>query len=187
MPVSNSLAEKTVPLPLTAVPTPPLVPQSEASKRELRRALGQFGTGVTVIATRAADGRLVGVTANSFGALSLEPPLVVWALRVNSASLAAFESAGRFVVSVLAEAQVELSRTFASHFDNKFDGVACALNPHGIPLLHGACAWFECKTVSRQIAGDHCLFIAEVEAFSSSEVNPLLFHAGHYVTLGSRL
>ncbi len=176
MPVSNSIAEKA-----------PLAPTPEAFKRDLRQALGQFGTGVTVIATRAADGRLVGVTANSFGALSLEPPLVVWALRVNSASLAAFESAGRFVVSVLAEAQVELSRTFASHSDNKFEGVSCALNQHGMPLLHGACAWFECKTLSRQIAGDHCLFIAEIEGFSSSEVNPLLFHAGHYVTLGSRL
>lgn len=187
MPVSNSLAEKAAQLPLAAAATPAQAPQAEDSKRALRQALGQFGTGVTVIATRGADGRLAGVTANSFGALSLEPPLVVWALRVNSASLAAFESAGRFVVSVLAEAQVELSRTFASHADNKFEGVACALNPHGMPLLHGACAWFECRTVSRQIAGDHCLFIAEVEAFSSSEGNPLLFHAGHYVTLGSRL
>jgi flavin reductase (DIM6/NTAB) family NADH-FMN oxidoreductase RutF len=159
----------------------------EESKRELRRALGQFGTGVTVIATRAADGRLVGVTANSFGALSLEPPLVVWALRVNSSSLAAFESSGRFVVSVLAESQVDLSRTFASHAEDKFEDVACALNQHGMPLLHGACAWFECKTVSRQVAGDHVLFIAEVEYFSSSDGAPLLFHAGHYVTLGSRL
>lgn len=160
---------------------------TEEQKRELRGALGQFATGVTVIATRNTDGTLVGVTANSFGALSLEPPLVVWAMRSNSASLAAFVAAGRFVVSVLAEAQVALSRTFATHSDTKFDGVACALNEHNMPLLHGACAWFECKTVSTQTAGDHCLFIAEIERFSSSEGAPLLFHAGHYVTLGSRL
>ena len=159
----------------------------EELKRELRRALGQFATGVTVIATRDTEGALVGVTANSFGALSLEPPLVVWALRSNSASLAAFKTAGRFVVSVLAEAQVELSRTFATHSDAKFEGVPIALNQHSMPLLHGACAWFECKTVSTQTAGDHCLFVAEVERFSSSEGAPLLFHAGHYVTLGSRL
>ena len=160
---------------------------SEEQKRDLRRALGQFATGVTVIATRKADGALAGVTANSFGALSLEPPLVVWALRSNSAGLAAFEAAGRFVVSVLAEAQVELSRTFATHSDTKFEGVAFALNQHKMPLLHGASAWFECKTVSTQTVGDHCLFIAEIERFSSSETAPLLFHAGHYVTLGSRL
>ena len=79
-----------------------------------------------------------------------------------------------------------LNLSFRSLFHN-FDGVACALNEHNMPLLHGACAWFECKTVSTQTAGDHCLFIAEIERFSSSEGAPLLFHAGHYVTLGSRL
>jgi flavin reductase (DIM6/NTAB) family NADH-FMN oxidoreductase RutF len=183
MPVSSQPVHQAPPTPDLVAPAPP----PDEIKRALRSALGQFTTGVTVIATRAADGHLVGVTANSFGALSLEPPLVVWALRTNSASLAAFESAGRFVVSVLAEAQVDLSRTFASHAANKFEGVACALNEHGMPLLHGACAWFECKTVSRQTAGDHCLFIAQVERFSSSEMAPLVFHAGHYAALGSRL
>ena len=167
-------------------PTPPLG-DNEASRRELRTALGQFATGVTVIATRAPDGRLVGVTANSFGALSLQPPLVVWALRTTSANLAAFIAAGRFVVSVLAEEQVDVSRTFATHSDNKFEGVSYALNQHDMPLLHGACAWFECKTVSHQTAGDHCLFIAEIENYSATDVTPLVFHAGHYAALGSRL
>ena len=168
------------------VPTPALG-ETEESRRELRTALGQFATGVTVIATRAPDGRLVGVTANSFGALSLQPPLVVWALRSNSANLPVFKATGRFVVSVLTDAQVEVSRSFASHSDHKFEGVAYALNAHDMPLLHGACAWFECKTVSHQTAGDHCLFIAEIEKFSGNDAAPLLFHAGHYAALGSRL
>ncbi len=155
--------------------------------KALRHCLGQFGTGVTVIATRAADGHLVGLTANSFGALSLDPPLITWALRVTSPSLPAFDAAERFVVSVLAEAQVEVSRQFASHGKNKFDGVAYAQNQHGLPLIHGAAAWFECRTVSRQFAGDHCLFIAEVESFTSADTAPLLFHAGGYFALGSRL
>ena len=155
--------------------------------KALRHCLGQFGTGVTVVATRAADGHLVGLTANSFGALSLDPPLIVWALRVSSPSLAAFDAAKRFVVSVLAEAQVEVSRQFASHGKNKFDGIDYAQNQHGLPLIHGAAAWFECRMVSRQIAGDHCLFIAEVESFTSADTAPLLFHAGGYFALGSRL
>ena len=155
--------------------------------KTLRHCLGQFGTGVTVIATRAADGHLVGLTANSFGALSLEPPLITWALRVSSPSLPAFDAAERFVVSVLAEPQVEVSRQFASHGKNKFDGIDYAQNQHGLPLIHGAAAWFECRTVSRQIAGDHCLFIAEVESFTSADTAPLLFHAGGYFALGSRL
>ena len=172
-------ALKTVP---DTPPNPPLF-----DVRELRKALGQFGTGVTVIATRSADGSLVGLTANSFGALSLAPPLITWALRTSSSSLAVFEAEPRFVVNVLAEAQVDVSRRFASSEPNKFEGVAHAQSQHGLPLIHGATAWFECRTVSRQVAGDHCLFIAEVERFTSSDAAPLLFHAGGYFTLGSRL
>jgi flavin reductase (DIM6/NTAB) family NADH-FMN oxidoreductase RutF len=177
------------------MPTPSQVSDNasvEAQKpyfdiRELRKALGQFGTGVTVISTRSVDGNLVGLTANSFGALSLDPPLITWALRTSSSSLGVFDTAPRFVVNVLAEAQVDVSRRFASSEPNKFEGVAYAQSRHGLPLLHGATAWFECRTVSRQIAGDHCLFIAEVERFTSSDAAPLLFHAGGYFTLGSRL
>jgi flavin reductase (DIM6/NTAB) family NADH-FMN oxidoreductase RutF len=155
--------------------------------RALRHALGQFATGVTVIATRTAHGKLVGITANSFGALSLEPPLVVWALRLSSHNLPVFDAAKTFVVNVLGEAQVELSRKFASHDDDKFDGVAFAPGQNGDPLIHGAAAWFECRTVSTQVAGDHCLFIAQVERFTSSDTAPLLFHSGAYFALGSRL
>ena len=167
--------------------SPPVSEKTPVDVQALRKTLGQFATGVTVIAARAADGALVGLTANSFGALSLDPPLIVWALRKSSPSLPVFEGNDQFVVSVLAEEQVEVSRRFASHAPNKFDGVAHALNEHGVPLIHGATAWFECRTVSRQIAGDHCLFIAEVERFTSADAAPLLFHAGGYFALGSRL
>ena len=155
--------------------------------RGLRTALGQFATGITVVTTRAPTGGFVGLTVNSFSALSLQPPLVLWSLRCTSPSLPVFQSAERFVVNVLAEAQVEVSRRFASPLPDKFDGVAHAESTTGLPLLHGAAAWFECRTVSQQLAGDHCLFIAEVERFTASELAPLLFHAGGYFALGSRL
>ncbi|MDP1740118.1 flavin reductase family protein [Polaromonas sp.] len=165
------------------------IPQiaSPLDSRTLRTALGQFATGITVVTTRSGDGGFVGLTVNSFSALSLEPPLILWSLRCSSPSLPVFENAERFVVNVLAEAQVEVSRRFALPMADKFDGVAHAENAWGQPLLHGAAAWFECRTVSRQIAGDHCLFIAEVERFTLSETAPLLFHAGAYFALGSRL
>jgi flavin reductase (DIM6/NTAB) family NADH-FMN oxidoreductase RutF len=153
----------------------------------LRQALGQFATGITVVTTRADSGQLVGLTVNSFSALSLEPPLILWSLRVSSPSLPAFDAAPRFVINVLAEAQVDLSRRFASPQADKFDGVAHAENSWGLPVLHGASAWFECRTVSRQTAGDHCLLIAEVERFTTSDAAPLLFHGGGYFALGSRL
>lgn len=155
--------------------------------RALRAALGQFATGVTVITARAADGSPVGLTANSFGALSLDPPLISWALRLASGSLPVFRGCGHFVVNVLAESQVEVSRLFASSARDKFKSVAHAQNTHGVPMLHGAAAWFECRPLSQQVAGDHCLFIAQVERYSHAGSAPLLFHAGGYFTLGSRL
>ncbi len=171
---------------------PPSPPESAVNgsindARALRKSLSQFATGVTVITTRTPEGTLVGLTANSFGALSLEPALIVWSLRLSSASLAIFQNVPRFVVNVLTDAQVETSRHFASSAPKKFESVAHAENQHGLPLLHGCAAWFECRRISHQAAGDHCLFIAEVERFSNSEVAPLLFHAGGYFTLGSRL
>ncbi len=166
--------------------TPPRPPQADES-RSLRVALGQFATGVTVITTRAPDGAFVGLTANSFSALSLEPPLISWALRLGSASLPVFQGNQRFVVNVLTEAQVDISRLFASLAPDKFNQVAHAENQNGMPYLHGAAAWFECRRVSHQTAGDHCLFIAEVERYTHAESVPLLFHAGGYFTLGSRL
>lgn len=173
---------------LQASPSPDApAPAAAPDTRALRSALGQFATGVTVVTTRAPGGAFVGLTVNSFSALSLEPPLILWSLRCSSPSLPVFEAVDRFVVNVLAEAQVEVSRRFASPQADKFEGVAHAENAWGLPLLHGASAWFECRTVSRQIAGDHCLFIAEVERFTLSEAAPLLFHAGGYFALGSRL
>ena len=166
-------------------PAPPGVVPPDP--RVLRRALGQFATGVTVITTLDRERQPVGLTANSFSALSLEPPLVLWSLREASPSLAAFDATGRFVVNVLTEAQVELSRRFASPAADKFAEVAFAANVDGIPLLHGAAAWFECRTVTRQAAGDHILFIAEIERFATSEQAPLVFHGGGYHALGSRL
>jgi flavin reductase (DIM6/NTAB) family NADH-FMN oxidoreductase RutF len=155
--------------------------------KALRNCLGQMATGITVISTRAADGQLVGLTANSFSSLSLDPPLIVWSLRLVSSSLPTFQTQDRFVVSVLAESQTDVSRHFASSRPDKFEGTAYALNEHGLPMLHAASAWFECRKVSQQTAGDHCLFIAQVERFSQSEAAPLVFHGGGYFALGSRL
>jgi flavin reductase (DIM6/NTAB) family NADH-FMN oxidoreductase RutF len=160
---------------------------SPLDTKALRSCLGQMATGITVISTRAADGTLVGLTANSFGALSLDPPLIIWSLRLASPNLPVFQKQERFVVSVLAEAQTDISRQFASSQVDKFSGIAYALNTHGVPLLHGASAWFECRTVTQHIAGDHCLFIAQVERFSQSDAAPLLYHGGGYFGLGSRL
>jgi 3-hydroxy-9,10-secoandrosta-1,3,5(10)-triene-9,17-dione monooxygenase reductase component len=155
--------------------------------RQLRNALGRFATGVTIIACVDSDGSHVGLTANSFNSLSLEPPLVLWSLRQNSPSQAAFAAAGRFAVNVLAESQVELSRRFAAHLDDKFAAGVWALGEHGAPVLAGCAAVFECETVSRQLAGDHCLYIGRVLGCTESALPPLVFQSGHYHLLGEVL
>ena len=155
--------------------------------RHLRSALGRFTTGVTVVTCRDAQGRFFGLTANSFNALSLEPPLVLWSLRNASPSMAAFESAPRFAVNVLAESQVEVSRRFAGLEEDRFAESAWALGEQGAPVLAGCAAVFECETVSHQAAGDHRLFIGLVLACSESALPPLVFQAGHYRLLGEIL
>lgn len=156
--------------------------------RELRNALGRFATGVTIIACVDGAGRWVGLTANSFNSLSLDPPLVLWSLREPSPNLEAFLTASRFAVNVLAEGHVELSRRFAaSRGADRFAEGAWALGEHGAPVLAGCPAVFECETVSQQVVGDHRLFIGRVLACSDAALPPLLFQSGHYRLLGEIL
>jgi flavin reductase (DIM6/NTAB) family NADH-FMN oxidoreductase RutF len=155
--------------------------------RHLRKALGRFATGVTIVTCRDAQGSYVGLTANSFNSLSLAPPLVLWSLRDISPNMAAFLAAPTFAVNVLAEAQVDLSRRFAVRGDDRFADGAWALGVHGAPVLAGCTAVFECQTVSHQVAGDHRLFIGQVLVCTESPLAPLVFQAGHYRPLGKCL
>ena len=122
--------------------------------RHLRNALGRFTTGVTIITCSDAQGAFVGLTANSFNSLSLDPPLVLWSLREASPNLAAFLQAKGFAVNVLAEAQLDLARRFAAREEDRFAEGAWALGEHGAPVLAGCAAVFECRTASHQVAGD---------------------------------
>ena len=159
-------------------PPPPLA---------LRGALGRFATGVTIITCTGPEGAPVGLTANSFSALSLDPPLVLWSLRQASSSLPAFEAAPHFAVNVLAESQVDLSRRFASSQPDKFAEGAWGTGLGGAPVLTGCAAVFECEVASRQVAGDHVLFIGRVLRLADLSVAPLLFQGGHYRMLGEIL
>ena len=153
----------------------------------MRAALGGFATGVTVVTCCAEGGEAVGLTVSSFNALSLDPALVLWSLRLASPSLAAFDRASHFAINVLAESQVDLSRRFASGRPDKFDDGAWSAGVGGIPVLAGCVATFECVCWSRQTAGDHRLFIGQVLASSAQAVPPLVYHGGRYHLLGEIL
>ncbi|MCU0927949.1 MAG: flavin reductase family protein [Burkholderiaceae bacterium] len=168
-----------LPTPAPATPSP--------GTRELRTALGRFATGVTIVTCRDTPGAPVGLTCNSFNALSLEPPLVLWSLRRASPNLAAFVGAGHFAVNVLAEDQIELSRRFASSAPDRFAEGVWHDGTGGAPLLVGAAAVFECETVSHQDVGDHVLFIGRVLRLADAALPPLVFHGGRYHLLGEIL
>ncbi len=153
----------------------------------VRAALGVFATGVTIVTCRDGAGQPVGLTVNSFNALSLEPPLVLWSLRLASPSLAAFDAASHFAINVLAESQVDLSRRFASTSPGKFGEGPWVDGAHRLPLLAGCAAAFECVLCSQQTSGDHRLYIGHLLAVRSQPVPPLLYHAGRYPLLGEIL
>jgi 3-hydroxy-9,10-secoandrosta-1,3,5(10)-triene-9,17-dione monooxygenase reductase component len=148
--------------------------------RQFRDALGAFATGVTIVTTRTRAGVDVGLTANSFNSVSLEPPMVLWSLAKTARSLPAFLESSYFAVHVLAAAQEELSHTFALRGADKFTGLAIERGRGGIPLLDGCSARFQCRTAVKYEGGDHVVFIGEVESFDHFERPPLVFHGGRY-------
>jgi flavin reductase (DIM6/NTAB) family NADH-FMN oxidoreductase RutF len=155
---------------------------SASDERHFRNALGRFVTGVTVITTRTAEGSLEGLTANSFSAVSLDPPLVLWSLRKSSTLLTTFEAAGHFAVNVLGAWQFGLSEHFAKRMPNKFQNVVHAPGIGGSPVLFGALATFECVKEANVASGDHIVFFGRVEKVSYREGEPLIYSAGRYGT-----
>ena len=150
--------------------------------RELRNALGRFPTGVTVITTCTPGGKREGLTANSFSALSLDPPLVLWSIGRKSNALASFIESGHFAINVLRADQADVSHRFATPSADKFDGLTVATGTGGSPLLPGVLASFECKIEATIEGGDHLLFVGRVHRIAYGEGEPLIFNAGRYAT-----
>lgn len=161
---------------------------NEFDPRAFRNALGCFPTGVAVITT-CADNTPVGLTCNSFSSVSLDPPLVLWSLRANSKSLPAFRAARSFVINILGDDQDDLSARFASSaVEDKFAGVSWTLGLHEMPVINGCLANFECTTFAEHVAGDHVVFIGQVERFSQTrQDDPLVFYRGAYMILARSL
>ena len=150
--------------------------------RELRNALGRFPTGVTVITTTAPGGKREGLTANSFSALSLDPPLVLWSIGRKSASVASFLESGHFAINVLRASQTDISHRFATPSADKYAGLAVETGLGGSPLLPDVLASFECKTETTIEGGDHLLFVGRVHRICYGDGEPLIFNAGRYST-----
>ncbi len=156
---------------------------SEFSQRELRDALGRFATGVTVVTTLGGHGPL-GITANSFASVSLDPPLVLWSPARKSRRFPVFEAASHFAVHVLAAGQQHLAERFSGPASS-FEGLDAEPGIGGSPLLAGCAARFECRHSARHEGGDHLIVVGEVLRLVQADLPPLVFWRGRYRDLAS--
>jgi len=142
-----------------------------------------FATGVTIVTARTPEGVLVGLTANSFNSVSLNPPLVLWSLSQAASSMAALSTGSHYAINILAADQKALAERFASKREDRWKDVAFTEGVCGAPLLDGAAATFECFNRSRYEEGDHVIFVGEVERCSHrAGTAPLLYHGGKFYT-----
>ncbi|MHB8215801.1 MAG: flavin reductase family protein [Candidatus Sulfotelmatobacter sp.] len=158
---------------------------------EFREAMGCFATGVTIV-TVDLDGEVHGMTANAFASVSLDPLLLLVCVDHNARTHAHLRAKKRFGINILAEHQRLISEYYArpEYTHERAEAEAGARfdrTVHGTPMLRGALAYLECKLQSTQEAGDHTIFIAEVEDVVVREGEPLLFSRGKYRRIGEQM
>ncbi|HXJ87938.1 MAG TPA: flavin reductase family protein [Candidatus Binatia bacterium] len=158
---------------------------------EFRKAMGTFATGVTII-TVDLDGEVHGMTANAFTSVSLDPMLVLVCVDHSTRTHAHLHAKKRFGINVLCDDQRAISEYYArperTHEHAEAEaGARFERTSHGTPVLHGALAYLECRLQSAQEAGDHTIFIAEVEDLVLREGDPLLFFRGKYRKVGEEV
>lgn len=153
------------------------------SPQEFRTVLGTFATGVTIVTARSAGGELIGLTANSFNSVSLDPPLVLWSLARAAGSMPVLSAGSHYAINILAADQKALAERFATKGAERWGGVAFTQGLSGAPILAGVVASFECFNRSQYEEGDHVIFVGEVErCHHRPDASPLLFHGGRFYT-----
>jgi len=150
------------------------------SKDEFRHALGRFASGVTVVTAKDADGKLHGITVSAFCSVSLDPPLILVCIDVNTGSHRALTQTDSFVVNILSDDQQYLSNRFASYLPDKFEAVKYSLGIDNLPVLEGVLANLECRLVNSHPNGDHTIFVGQIERATIGDGNPLVYWHGNY-------
>lgn len=177
-----------------------------AIKKEFfRQVMGHFATGVTVVTTNS-QGTLAGLTVNSFASVSLNPPLVLVCIDMQSNTLSLLRESKKFAVNMLTENQEQWSRGFATDSPERFEHFCYA--PHhtaatGAPIIEDALAFIDARIIAEYPGGDHVIFLGQVEAMgvagqaafvneegqnvssyadtaATASANPLLYYAGQY-------
>ena len=148
------------------------------NKKNLRNVLSKFATGVTVVSTIDCDGKPIGMTANSFTSVSLNPPLVLWSIGINQPSYEAFLKAKGYSVSILSKDQKDICDLFSSPIENKFSDIDYTLTDNGFPIIQKSLAWFDCLKWNNYPGGDHQILVGEIKNFYADENDPLIFWNG---------
>lgn len=152
----------------------------EERAREYRHALGRFPTGVAFVAARTPDGEAAGLLINSFTSVSLAPPMVLWCLGLAARSRPVFAAAPSFAVSILSEDQRSLLGDLARPLERRLQGVPIRNGIGGAPVIENAAAVFECTIATVTRAGDHEVYLGQVEHFERRDDTPLAYLAGQY-------
>lgn len=165
----------------SATPSEAAVLDPPLSAAALRHALGQYPTGVAIVAARSDDDALVAMTINSFASLSLDPPLVLWSLSNRSPDVAVYRIGRPFSISILAARQLALARHFADGKRRRVP-VPGTMMAHasGVPLIRDAVAQLVCTVEQTLSAGDHVLVIGQVVQVHTAPGDTLAFHRGRY-------
>jgi flavin reductase (DIM6/NTAB) family NADH-FMN oxidoreductase RutF len=151
---------------------------------DMRRVLSAFPTGVTAVAA-LLDGQPIGITANSFTSVSLEPPIVLICVAHTSTTWPALRTAARVGISVLGAHQERQGRALSARGTDRFAAVQWQVTDGGAVLLEGASAWLDCSIEREIAAGDHDIVLLRVHALDAdASVPPLVFHASRYRALG---
>ena len=153
--------------------------------KDFRNTVGLFATGITVITTVDENGKAIGLTANSFTSVSLNPPIVLVCIDRAVTSFNAFQTAGEFAVNILGSEQTEISNKFATSGDEKWLGVEFETWAGRAPILQNCLANIECKTREIHESGDHIIITGEVTTLASKDGNQLLYWRGQYAQLQS--
>jgi flavin reductase (DIM6/NTAB) family NADH-FMN oxidoreductase RutF len=156
----------------------------EIDPSQFRQLLGRFSTGVTVLTVATAEGRLLGMTANSLSSVSLRPPLISVCVDREADMHDAILAAREFVVNVLSSPQEALARRFADEHEDRFEGIGYRLSPEGLILLDGALAHIECERYAQYPGGDHTIVLGRVTGGSTADGRPLLYYRGGYAAIG---
>lgn len=148
-----------------------------------RALLGRFASGVTVVTALDQSGHDLGMTVSAFCSLSLDPPLILFCVDHSASMYESLKTVPGFIVNILSESQEPLARRFSGPDPNRFDGIGFARGVSGVAILDDVLGYLECKRVAVNPAGDHSIYVGEVEVARSKEGRPLLYYRGGYAQL----